>query len=45
MVYSSEGVDEKDERAYIAPDDNVFNVSLEACVNGEGQMNWRAEHS
>ena len=23
-------------RAYIAPDDTVLNVSLEACVNGEG---------
>jgi len=38
-------VDEKDDRAYIAPDDTVFNVSLEACVSGEGQMNWRVEHS
>ena len=38
-------VDEKDERAYIAPDDTFFNVSLEACVSGEGQMNWRVEHN
>jgi len=28
-------------RAYIAPDDTVLNVSLEACVNGERQINWR----
>jgi len=41
IVYLSEVVDEKDERAYIAPDDTVLNVSLEACVNGEGQINWR----
>jgi len=39
----SEVVREKDKRAYITPDDTVFNVSLEACVNGEGQMNWRGE--
>jgi len=45
MVYSSEGVDEKDERAYIALDDTVFNVFLKACVSGEGQMNWRVEQS
>ena len=38
-------VDEKDERAYIALDDTVFNVSLHTCVSGEGQMNWRVEHS
>jgi len=45
IVYSSEGVDEKDEKAYIALDDTVFNVSLEDCVSGEGQMSWRVEHS
>jgi len=41
----SEVVDEKDERAYIASDDTVFNVSLEACVNGKRQINWHVEHS
>ena len=45
IVYLSEVVSEKDEREYIDPDDTVFNVSLEACVSGEGQMNWCVEHS
>jgi len=41
----SEAVDEKDERAYTALDDTVFNTPLEVYVSGKGQMSWGVEHS
>jgi len=45
IVDLSEVVDEKDKRAYIGPDDTVFNAPLEAYVSGKGQMSWHVEHS